>query len=497
MARRVGLRTRQRLTLLAVAILAVGFSVGAFVAYTSLALSLDAAADESLVEQAGLIEPGLIQEGGTVTDAKGGLPGETPNGVAVSAAVASTARILTETPRQPIERAAIMAVARQAIERNSPVWLSLEDANGVPRRVYAEPLPDLLPLRAALVLSRSLRELQDELNRVLIGLALLGLATTCGGGALVYWLTGRVLQPVKTIASVARDLSEQDLHRRVEVPVPDDEMGQLVDTFNGMLARLETSFEGLRRFTADASHELRAPLMLMQTEIEVALARPRPAEEYARVLRTVQAEVEHLARLSEHLLMLARADAGALRPEWQSVDVADFVHEVAARWTPAATRRGARLVVEAPDAGTVTADPRLLRRVLDNLLDNAIRHGPAGGRVLLQAARSATGWTFDVADEGPGVAAEQRERLFQRFSRLDEARSPEQRGAGLGLALSAAIARAHAGGLALVPDPGPGARFRLTLPEPPPTVEPREGDRVGRAPRGSVEAAPAPGPRRR
>ncbi len=326
MAPRVGLRTRQRLTLLAVAILAVGFSVSAFVAYTSLALSLDAAADESLVEQAGLIDPGLLQEGGKVIYTRGELPGETPNGVAVSAAVVTPGGILAETQRQPIDSSTVVAVARQAVQANGPVWLSLQDANGVPRRVYAEPLPDLAPLRAALVLSRSLRELQDELTRVLIGLAVLGLATTCGGGALVYWLTGRVLRPVRTIASVARDLSEQDLHRRVELPVPDDEMGQLVDTFNGMLARLEAAFESLRRFTADASHELRAPLMLMQTEIEVALARPREGEEYARALRAVQAEVVHLARLSEHLLMLARADVGTLRPERQAVDVADFAH---------------------------------------------------------------------------------------------------------------------------------------------------------------------------
>src|SRR5579884_174362 len=415
MAPRVGLRTRQRLTLLAVAILAVGFSVSAFVAYTSLALSLDAAADESLVEQAGLIDPGLLQEGGKVIYNRGELPGETPNGVAVSAAVVTPGGILAETQRQPIDSSTVVAVARQAVQANGPVWLSLQDANGVPRRVYAEPLPDLAPLRAALVLSRSLRELQDELTRVLIGLAVLGLATTCGGGALVYWLTGRVLRPVRTIASVARDLSEQDLHRRVELPVPDDEMGQLVDTFNGMLARLEAAFESLRRFTADASHELRAPLMLMQTEIEVA----------------------------------------------------DFAHEVAARWEPAAARTGVRIAVEAPDAGTVAADPWLLRQVLDNLLDNAIRHSPAGGRVLLRAAPDAAGWTFEVADEGPGVPPEQRQLLFQRFSRLDRARSPERRGAGLGLALSAAIARAHGGDLALVARPGPGALFRLTLPERP------------------------------
>lgn len=147
-----------------------------------------------------------------------------------------------------------------------------------------------------------------------------------------------------------------------------------------------------------------------------------------------KAEVEHLARLADQLLMLARADAGALHPAAESVDVADFLHETAARWIVAADRKGVRLDVSAPDHGTVVADPGLLRRVLDNLLDNAVRYAPDGTSVHLRAYVDDAGWNFEVTDQGPGVPIEYRARLFERFARPDGVRSREVGGAGLGLA---------------------------------------------------------------
>ncbi|HEY8745630.1 MAG TPA: ATP-binding protein, partial [Chloroflexota bacterium] len=259
-------------------------------------------------------------------------------------------------------------------------------------------------------------------------------------------------------------LSEQDLHRRVEVAAPPDELGELVDTFNGMLARLEASFASLRRFTADASHELRAPLALMRSELDVALTRPRNAEAYRHVLGVLRGEVERLTRLADQLLLLARADAAALHPRMEGVDVADFLHETAARWSTVAARRSVELDVTAPDAGAMQADPDLIRRVLDNLIDNALRYAPASSRVRLSAERTDGGWRFEVADQGPGVPAEYRPQLFARFARADSARTRDGSGAGLGLALSASIARAHGGQITLVPRPGYGAVFQLSLP---------------------------------
>jgi two-component system, OmpR family, sensor kinase len=269
---------------------------------------------------------------------------------------------------------------------------------------------------------------------------------------------------VRTIAGTARSISERDLHRRVDVNAPPDELGELVDTFNAMLDRLEAGFQSMGRFTADASHELRAPLALMRSEVEGTLSRARSKDEYRRALESVQGEVEHLSRVADQLLILARADAGALVPAKESVDVADFLHETAARWEPAAEARGARIEVTAPSSGYVEADPALLRRVVDNLVDNAVRHTNAGTAVAVRAYSADGGWNVEVADHGPGIPPEFRDRVFSRFSRPDTARSPEDGGAGLGLALSEAIARAHGGKLSLEDDAPDGAVFRLYLP---------------------------------
>jgi signal transduction histidine kinase len=232
-----------------------------------------------------------------------------------------------------------------------------------------------------------------------------------------------------------------------------------------MLARLEASFESLRRFTADASHELRSPLALMRSELEGTLARSRTPAEYERVLRDLEAEVEHMSRMVDQLLMLARADAGALQPAATDLDVADFLHETAARWRPMADQRHVRLDVDAPDSGNVSADPDLLRRVMDNLIDNATRHSPAGTAVRLSGAPTAGGWSIEVHDEGPGIPAAARAALFERFARVDGARARDGGGAGLGLALSRAIAESHGGSLQLADQNGRGATFRLFLPK--------------------------------
>jgi signal transduction histidine kinase len=217
-------------------------------------------------------------------------------------------------------------------------------------------------------------------------------------------------------------------------------------------------------FTANASHELRAPLALMRTEVDGALSRNRSTEEYRRVLESLRDEVEHLSRLSDQLLILARADAGALVPAREEIDVADFLHETAARWEEVAKKQGSHLEVIAPSHGRMEADPALLRRVLDNLVDNAVSYNATGAAVELRGYRNNGGWNVEVADQGPGIPTAHRERLFTRFARVDSARSPEDGGAGLGLALSAAIARAHGGTLELVQAASPGAVFRLYVP---------------------------------
>jgi heavy metal sensor kinase len=456
--------TRARLTLTSVAIVALALTVAGAVTYVLLDRGLQTSSDAVLVSQAHVIRSSLDVVNGTPSLDTADLPGETSGGIAVDAAVISNGVVIAHTANQPLPAAVLTRIAQSALGAQGGVWLDFHDPNGTDRRVYAAPIALTSMPDAVLVVSRAVGELRSSLHQAeVIGLiAGIGLLVLVGG--LTYWMTGRALTPVRRIAGLARSISERDLHRRVEVDVPSDELGDLVTTFNSMLGRLEASFESLRRFSADASHELRAPLTVMRTRIETALRRSRTPEEYRDLVESLKGEVEHLSRLSDHLLILARADAGALDPAREPVDVPDLLEESAARWSNVASTAAVRLKVAAPPAGKMPADPQLLRRVIDNLIDNAIRHSPRGGEVTISGAASSDGWDIDVADEGPGVAIDLKPRLFERFARADGARTPGDGGAGLGLALGEAIARAHGGTLSLMPNGSRGARFRLHLP---------------------------------
>ena len=466
--RRLLAGTRIRLTLAFAAVLAIAIVVADVALYLALSRAETGAAADVLVSQANTIVSGIEDVNGEVRFGAGDLPTETQQGVAVEAAIVAADGSISQSPGQALSNATLTSIAATARTKTTPAPpFSVRDSRGVPRLVYALPLQTTQGASAVLIVSRSISELQTALNQALLFLAVLSVLAVVAGTLLAHTLAGRILEPVRRIASTARSLSQNELHRRVEVEVPPDELGELVETFNGMLARLEASFESLRRFTADASHELRNPLALMRSELEGTLARARTPGEYQQVLLDLEAEVEHMSRMVDQLLMLARADAGALRPAETNLDVADFLHETAARWRPVADSRHVQVDVEAPDSGSVRADPDLLRRVMDNLIDNATRHTPEGTAVELIGAPTGGGWNIDVRDHGPGVPAAARPVLFERFARADGARARDTAGAGLGLALSRAIAESHGGTLQLLDQNGSGATFRLFLPRVP------------------------------
>jgi two-component system OmpR family sensor kinase len=241
-------------------------------------------------------------------------------------------------------------------------------------------------------------------------------------------------------------------------------MDELAATFNAMLARLEAAFASLQQFTADAAHELRAPLAVLRAELEVSLAKPRTPAQYEATERVALVEIERLTALAEQLLTLARADAGALATDFQPVDVSDLVDETVERWRPLAMRKGVRIETRVIDEGVISADAMLLRRVLDNLLDNAVRHTGEGDAVVVTLRRDEGRWRVDVSDSGPGVPAGIRPTLFERFTRGDATRSRDTGGAGLGLALCRAIVELHGGSIALQDGGAPGATFSVLLP---------------------------------
>lgn len=272
---------------------------------------------------------------------------------------------------------------------------------------------------------------------------------------LLGWLVaGRVLRPLRTMSHRVRDLSEDNLHERLAVPGPQDELKDLADTFDGLLGRLETAFEAQRLFVANASHELRTPLTLERTLIEVSLTDPEPTVESLQdTHRRLLANSQHQERLIEALLMLARSQRGveARRP----VDLAALAKE-------AAVAQGDLRVDTSLAPAVVDGDPRLLERLVVNLVDNAVRHNVSGGWVDVHTGTPG-GWpTLCVINSGPVIRPDQIAELVQPFRRLDGERRRRQ-GHGLGLSIVAAITAAHGGRLTASPVPGGGLRVDVTL----------------------------------
>ena len=279
------------------------------------------------------------------------------------------------------------------------------------------------------------------------------------------WLAGRALEPVDAVTRLARQIEATNLSHRLPSPRSDDEIGRLVNTFNQMINRLEASFESMRRFTADASHELRTPLTILRSAMEVTLERERSSDEYRRALEGSLEEVERMTRIVEDLLLLARADAGTLEFRHEPVRLDALASGVIEEMNGLAETRRVALSREFSGPLTIIGDERWLRQMLYNLLDNAIKYSPPAGRVRVALEGRDGGAEICVSDTGPGIPEASQSRLFERFYRVDEARSREDGGAGLGLAIALWIARSHKGDIKVESRAGEGSTFRVVLPQ--------------------------------
>jgi heavy metal sensor kinase len=283
-----------------------------------------------------------------------------------------------------------------------------------------------------------------------------------------YFLARKSLAPVVAMSSQAGRISAKNLHERLPIQNAKDELGRLAASFNELLERVDQSFERQRRFMSDASHELRTPAAILRGESEVALSRTeRPAEEYRESLTVLNAEAQRLTQIVEDLFTLTRADAGQypLSPHEFYLDelVADCTH--AAR--SLASAKQISLTCEVPEELLIRADEALLRRMILNLLDNAIKYTPAGGRVTVSCGRSGAEYALSVTDSGEGIPAELQQRVFERFFRVDKARTRSEQdggGAGLGLSIARWIAEAHHGRLILARSDSSGSTFSALLP---------------------------------
>jgi signal transduction histidine kinase len=308
------------------------------------------------------------------------------------------------------------------------------------------------------LVARSTEDVTEAIAAV-SGLLAVGLPLLLAVVAVTTWMVvGRALAPVEAIRTEVDAISAAALHRRVPDPPADDEIGRLARTMNRMLARLERAQARQRRLVADASHELRSPVAAIRQHAEVALAHPGRTTT-TELAGTVLAEDLRLQRLAEDLLLLTRADEHSLALRRRPVDLDDLVFEEARRLRDAT---GLRVDTAAVSAARVEGDATALGRVLRNLADNAARH--AGGRLAFSVAERDGLAVLRVEDDGPGIPEADRERVFERFVRLDDARARDDGGSGLGLAIVAELVAAHGGTVAVASGPLGGARVEVTLP---------------------------------
>ena len=459
----LGLRSiRLRLTLwyvLLLAIILAGFSAGI---YLTLRHNLHANLDDSLETRANDLTPLISQEGARPT-LPADVSADSPDLGEQFVRLYDASGQLTfdnsgAAGSVPVDGGAVQnALAGGSATRGLSV-------DGEPFRARIVPILQNGQPAGALEVGRAAGDVSDTLNTLLVILATaypVTLAVASLGGV---FLASRALSPIDKLTRLARHISAEDLSQRLNLRLPDDELGRLARTFDEMIARLEDAFRRQRQFTADASHELRTPLTAVKGEVEVALTRPREPDAYREVLQNVNEEADRLIRLVGSLLTLARADAGQIPVALEAVDVPDLVGAAVEQVRPAAQQRDIELILASGPPVTLRADEDLLLQLLLNLLDNAVKYTPSGGRVTAGWNTNSAQVELWVRDTGAGIAPEDLPHIFDRFYRADKARSRAEGGVGLGLSICRWIAEAHDGSISVESELGNGSTFTVRLP---------------------------------
>jgi len=342
-------------------------------------------------------------------------------------------------------------------------FVSASTPNGPDVRLYAAPFNVDSGTRVAIIVGRLPNDILDMLaifRMVILNSSLLVVILAGVGGL---FLADRTLKPVERIADIARGIGECDLSRRIDIQT-DDELGRLASTLNGMIARLEEAFKKQRQFVADASHELRTPLAIIQAESSLALGKRRTQEELRKSLELVSQEVAYMSDIVGKLLLLARSDAGVEPVNFQDVNIRDILVELSQDVEALAQEKDLRFTLGSMDSLTIKGDRLKLRQLFLIILDNAIRYTPGGGSISGSLVRRNDSTVASIGDTGIGIPAEHLPFIFDRFYRVDKARSHAEGGMGLGLSIAMSIAKMHGGKIEVESQAGVGTTFRIVLP---------------------------------
>jgi heavy metal sensor kinase len=305
----------------------------------------------------------------------------------------------------------------------------------------------------------------DALRTILLYVVPIALGMAGLGG---WFLARRSLSPVVTMAERARRIGVEDVGARLPIVNPGDELGRLAETFNELLGRLEASLTQQRQFMADASHELRTPVTTARTAATVALQQLHRDEcEYRDTLTMVEQQTARLSRIVDDMFTLARADAGNYPVRRDAMYLDEVVDEMVRAAAVVATTKDVRVELKSIESAALVGDEDLIRRLVGNLLDNAVRHSPRGSAVHVDLRHSAGGYAISISDTGSGIPPESQPHIFERFYRADtsRARGSSDGGAGLGLAVARWIARAHGGDVSLTSSSCSGSTFTAILPQ--------------------------------
>ena len=467
---------RARLTVWYVSVLAVVLVGVSIMIHVLLGRELYDRIDENLRAVTGIAVTSLdndLREGQSVVDAARSTAAELQSNQAMLAIYDAAGTLLAEAGRD--EELQLTLPTTDRITSAEPILYTAVESDEDDRHRIAVRRAVVGPSRTQYVIvgGTDLEATEDELaslRRVLLSVVPLALVIA---GIVGWFLARHSLSPVMMMAERARRIGVENLGDRLPVSNPHDELGRLAATFNELLDRLATSFSQQRQFMADASHELRTPVATTRTAATVALQVPhRNESDYRETLQLIELQTERLARMVDDMFTLARADAGDYPMQLTPMYLDELIEEVArgARVLADAKNVAIDVVTDADGDAPFTGDEDLIRRMIVNLIDNAIRYAPAGSTVTVTLLRSNGHYGITVSDRGRGIPALAQPHIFKRFYRSDVARgraAGDVSGAGLGLAIARWIARLHEGDVSLVDSSAAGTTFQIRLPKEP------------------------------